>query len=172
MPNKCTGSSERTQEARQTRPDQLCKGSEKRNHFMSQCLSYLRKKKAAIHSVIRDVDIQSRRICSVTLTDSRIFSVHGLVKKAVSHSTAIFATMFLDQPPIWFQIDCGASYNIIPSALVSSNIRLEKHIQVLVIYNEIILRPAQTVNKNPMKQEMLLLGVYSSSYTGVPPTAG
>lgn len=78
--------------------------------------------------MIKVVEISNEEedICSVPLADPKTLSEHTLRKKAASHSTAIFATVLLDQRPGKSQVDCGDSFNLIPATLISINIRLEK----------------------------------------------
>lgn len=53
-------------------------------------------KKATVHAVI-EKETSSEDISSVTLADAKALNEHALQKKAIRHSTAIFALMLLDQ---------------------------------------------------------------------------
>lgn len=66
---------------------------------------------------VEEASKEKEYICSVTSANPRTLCVCALQMKAASYSTAIFATMQLAQRPIWFQLDCEASWSVIPSTV-------------------------------------------------------
>lgn len=112
---------------------------------MSQCCPYPTKNKT-VHSVCavtEDLETASEKqnACSVTLARPKTPNVHTLQRKAASHPLVIFAIMLLDQWAIWIPLDCGINCKVIPEMLISSNVRLKKCGQVVVMYKKTILRP-------------------------------
>lgn len=63
------------------------------------------------------------------------------VKENHSQSRQLFAGMMVDKTLIDFQIDCGATCNIIPLHLLNTDVQLENTEKVLVMYNKTKLRP-------------------------------
>jgi hypothetical protein len=53
----------------------------------------------------------------------------------------LFAAMLLGKEQVKFQLDCGASCNIIPVNLLNPDTQIEKTEQVLVMYNKSTLQP-------------------------------
>ena len=71
----------------------VCKRCKKKNHFAKGC------KDAAVNAIESDEDLE----------EISVVRVQAMKDKAV------FAEMLVQQKPVRFQIDCGASANILPS---------------------------------------------------------
>lgn len=106
----------------------ICSKCKKHNHFAVKC---------------KTTDTQTKRIHSVTETDEEyqeILSLHSNGQEN-TQGRQLFATMLLGDKPIRFQLDCGASCNIIPVHLLNPDTKLEQTQQVLVMYNKSTLKP-------------------------------
>ena len=53
----------------------------------------------------------------------------------------LFAGMLIDKTLVKFQIDCGASCNVIPVHLLNPDTKLEHSDKVLIMYNKTKLSP-------------------------------
>lgn len=74
--------------------------------------------------------------------------------------TQLFAGMLLGKDIVKFQIDCGATCNVIPIDLLKLNTQLEDTKSVLVMYNKSKLRPPGKCKlklSNPRNQKLYQL---------------
>lgn len=72
----------------------------------------------------------------------------------------LFAGMLLGKDLVKFQIDCGASCNIIPLYLLNPDTKLEETKTVLLMYNKSKLRPLGKCKlklRNPRNQKLYQL---------------
>ena len=76
-------------------------------------------------------------IHTVTLSDN----VNAVSNKSQGQ---IFATMLIDMKPVKFQVDSGASCNVIPVHLLDESYKLKKTSQVLTMYNQAKVNPMGT----------------------------
>lgn len=118
-----------------------CKKCGKENHFAVKCKTKHDKtrKSKPIHTVSESSgsfeDIMTiTEMCVITETINQ-------VKEAHSKSQQLFAGMLLDKKLVNFQIDCGATCNVIPVQLLNTDTQLEETEKVLVMYNKSRLKP-------------------------------
>lgn len=67
-------------------------------------------------------------------------SIDVVQEKTTDPNAALFATMLVNKKSVRFQLDCGASCNVIPANLIKAS-HLEPCSQVLVMYNKSTLTP-------------------------------
>lgn len=67
-------------------------------------------------------------------------SINVVQEKTTDPNAALFATMLVNKKSVRFQLDCGASCNVIPANLTKAS-HLEPCSQVLVMYNKSTLTP-------------------------------
>lgn len=69
----------------------------------------------------------------------------------------LYAGMMVDNNLVKFQIDCGATCNVIPVHLFDPNVKMEHTDKVLVMYNKSKLRPlgkCKVKVRNPRNQKL------------------
>ena len=98
-----------------------CLRCKKKNHFAKGC------KEAAVNAIESDEDLE----------EISVVRVQAMMDKAV------FAEMLVQQKPVRFQIDCGASANILPSKYVE-DMDLEPCSESLVMWNGTKVKPIGT----------------------------
>lgn len=118
-----------------------CKKCGKENHFAAKCKSKFEtnKKGRPVHTIS-----ESSESCEdiMTITDIRENQeTINQVKEAHSKSQHLFAGMLLDKKLVNFQIDCGATCNVIQMQLLNPSVKLDHTEKVLVMYNKSRLRP-------------------------------
>ena len=89
------------------------------------------------------------------------------------HNKQLFAVMLLGKKTVKFQIDCGATCNVIPINLLDPNTKMEDTKSVLVMYNKSKLKPLGKCKlklRNPRNQKLYQLEfqVVDSGGTTVP----
>ncbi|KAL6471864.1 hypothetical protein MHYP_G00205140 [Metynnis hypsauchen] len=89
------------------------------------------RKTKAVHSVMEAEHEQVQEI----------LSLQSQLEGRSKFGKQVFATMLIGEKPVKFQLDCGASCNIIPIQLLNQDTQLEKTKQVLVMYNKSTLNP-------------------------------
>ena len=99
----------------------MCKWCKKKNHFAKGC------KDAAVNAFESDEDLK----------EITVVRVQAMKDKAV------FAQMLVQQKPVRFQIDCGASANIVPCKHVKG-VDLEPCSQSLIMWNGTKVKPVGT----------------------------
>lgn len=62
-------------------------------------------------------------------------------KREEKQEKHLFATVLKGERPVKFQLDCGASLNIIPIQQLNPGTVMKKNEQILVIYNKSNLKP-------------------------------
>lgn len=118
-----------------------CKKCGKENHFAAKCKSKLEKSKKGrpIHTIS-----ESSGSCEDIMTITDVCEEQetiNQVKEAHSKTQQLFAGMMLNKKVIDFQIDCGATCNVLPIHLLNPDTQLEKTEKVLVMYNKSRLKP-------------------------------
>jgi hypothetical protein len=92
----------------------VCKRCKKKNHFVKRC----KDKDAAVYAIESDEDQEEISV----------------VKVQAMKDKAVFAEMLVQQKPVRFQVDCGASANILPYKH-AGNVDLAPCSQSLVMWN-------------------------------------
>lgn len=120
-----------------------CRKCQGRNHFANCC-----KKGQKVHNVAEqsDTDSEAEFIASVQLQES-VCSVDD----SLDYPKEIHAKMLIDKKPIRFQIDCGASINILPEMFIDGH-DVTPTTKTLVMWNKTEVKPlgtARIVIKNP-----------------------
>ena len=95
-----------------------CNICAKKNHFSVKCPN--KKQKPKVHqmetlNVNTESDSENELILSISTVPASVNSMEDL-----SLQTHICAVMLLNNDPVKFQIDCGASVNVLPSKYLSS----------------------------------------------------
>lgn len=78
--------------------------------------------------------------------------------------------MLLENSLVKFQLDCGATCNIIPMNLVNPDVQIQKTDQELVMYNKSTLKPVgkcdlklrNPCNKRPYRLEFMVIEAHSA----------
>ena len=136
-----------------------CKTCGKDNHFSIVCRSVPEKNKKRVHNVAEtecDDDEEYEDVLCVTATETK--NVNAVDTKP--NDTQLFAGMLLGKDVVKFQIDCGASCNIIPLCLLNPDTKLEETKTVLLMYNKSKLRPLGKCKlklRNPRNQKLYQL---------------
>ena len=116
-----------------------CKKCGKENHFAVKCKTKVEKAKKGrpVHTIS-----ESSESCEdiMIITEENKETVNQ-VEEAHSKSQHLFAGMLLDNKLVNFQIDCGATCNVIPIQLLNPNTQLDNTEKVLVMYNKSRLCP-------------------------------
>ena len=98
--------------------EKVCKRCKKKNHFPKGC------KDAAVNAIESDEDLEEINVVMVMAMKDK----------------AVFAEMLVQQKPVRFQVDCGASANVLPCKHVEI-MDLEPCSQSLVMWNGIKVKP-------------------------------
>ncbi|KAF0036506.1 hypothetical protein F2P81_011818 [Scophthalmus maximus] len=116
-----------------------CKKCGKDNHFAVKCRARPeQEKKRPVHNVTEcDSDEYEELLC---VTEADTENVNTVDTDKVE-DTQLFAGMLLGKDVVKFQIDCGASCNIIPIGLLNPDTKLEATKTVLLTYNKSKLKP-------------------------------
>ena len=104
-----------------------------RNHFAVVCK---KKKKGKVHAVYEE-DSESDYEHIATVTTEDVYSVHDKSEKQ------IFAKMLVDLKPVKFQIDSGASVNLIPRNL-AGDVEITPTEKALLMWNSTEMKPLGT----------------------------
>lgn len=116
-----------------------CKKCGKPNHFAVKCRAQLRQ---GNHKSVNKVTEQDSDEYEDILTVG-VANPETVKKKEEENEkkTQLYAGMLLGKDLVKFQIDCGASCNVIPISLLSPDIKLEDTKTVLIMYNQSKVRP-------------------------------
>lgn len=131
-----------------------CKKCEKDNHFATMCRTKMQKEKT-VHTITESDEDSYEDILCVTAE-----TVNTVTKEKQRPPSKLFAAMLLGQEQIKFQLDCGASCNIIPVNLLNPATPIEKTEQVLVMYNKSTLQPigkCKVKLRNPRNKKLYRL---------------
>lgn len=132
----------------------------KETHFAVKCKTKQDKDKGKrVHHVTEQDGEEYEDIMSVTTAE-----ILTMTSKEVSDdktkNSQLFAGMLIGKELVKFQIDCGASCNVIPVNLLSPETQLESTKTVLVMYNETRLHPLGKCKikvRNPRNQKLYRL---------------
>lgn len=132
-----------------------CKNCGKDNHFAAKCKAPQQakeKKNKQVHNVAECESDEFEEILCVTEVEN--------VNVVDKHSTQLFACMLLGKKTVKFQIDSGATCNIIPIDVIDPHTQIEDTKTVLVMYNKSKLRPLGKCKlklRNPRNQKLYQL---------------
>ena len=139
-----------------------CKKCGKENHFAAKCKAGQQprereQRKKQVHHVAEHESDEFDEILCVTAEEIETVSSVDSDKRL---NTQLFAGMLLGKQTVKFQIDCGATCNIIPIDLLDSNTKIEDTKSVLVMYNKSKLKPLGKCKlklRNPRNQKLYQL---------------
>lgn len=133
-----------------------CKKCGKENHFAVKCrASTEQRKKKQIHSVAQCESDEYEDILCVN--EAGTGDAEGTKK---GNDTQLFAGMLLGKNVVKFQIDCGASCNVIPIDMLLPETKLEDAKTVVLMYNESTLKTLGKCKiklRNPRNQKLYQL---------------
>lgn len=132
-----------------------CAKCVKKNHFAARCRAQSdQKRQRNVSKITECMSDEYEDISCVTVTEMDIVdsletdrakdeeTENGTkMDKVKTDSKLLYDGMLLGGNKVQFQIDCGASCNIIPINLLNTDIKLEHTKSVLVMYNKSKLRP-------------------------------
>lgn len=138
-----------------------CSKCGKENHFAVKCKSKLDKWRGGkqVHHVTEQNSEDYEDIMSVTATEIQTVTNKG-DREDKAKSSQLFAGMLVEKKLVKFQIDCGATCNIIPINLVNPDTQMEHTKKVLVMYNKTKLYPlgkCKVKVRNPRNQKLYQL---------------
>lgn len=110
-----------------------CKKCGKDNHFAVTCRSKLGPKehRKAVHTVTEHESDSCEDIMTVTAITQTTETVNQIREKQ-SKTNQLFAGVLINNNVVNFQIDCGATCNVIPINLLNPEIKVEDTDKVLV----------------------------------------
>lgn len=119
-----------------------CKNCGKSNHFAVTCRSRggATEHRKKIHTIAENDSDSCEDIMTVTAVEQGAEEVNQIRQKQ-SKPEQLFAGMMIDNNIVNFQIDCGATCNIIPINLLNPDVKMEHTDKVLVMYNKSRLCP-------------------------------
>ncbi|XP_028809432.1 uncharacterized protein K02A2.6-like isoform X2 [Denticeps clupeoides] len=112
-----------------------CKKCGKDNHFAALCKTKMQKERT-VHTITESDEESYEDILCVTVE-----TVNTVTEDKRRPPSKLFAAMLLGKEQVKFQLDCGASCNIIPVNLLNPSTQIEKTEKVLVMYNRSTLQP-------------------------------
>ncbi|CAM4713618.1 unnamed protein product [Leuciscus chuanchicus] len=135
-----------------------CKKCGKDNHFAAKCRARPEhREKTIVHKVTECESEEYEEILCVTEAQAEDVNAVGTSR---ADDTQLFAGMLLGTDMVKFQIDCGATCNIIPIHLINPDTKLEHTDSVLLMYNKSKLRPlgkCKVKLRNPRNQKLYQL---------------
>lgn len=140
-----------------------CKKCGKENHFAAQCKSKpeTSKKMRKVHAVTEETsDSDSYEDVNCITEEHGESEKVNQVNDKHSQGRQLFAGMKIGKKLVNFQIDCGATCNIIPIDLLNPDTPLEHTEKVLVMYNKTKLTPLGTCRvkvRNPRNNKLYRL---------------
>ncbi|XP_023815343.1 uncharacterized protein K02A2.6-like isoform X2 [Oryzias latipes] len=125
-----------------------CKKCGRENHFAITCRSKTvrkentpREKRKTVHTVTEQDSDSGEDILTVTAITQTAEEVNQFDEGVGKKKEQLFAGMMIDNSLVQFQIDCGATCNVIPINLLNPNVKMEHTDKVLVMYNKSKLCP-------------------------------
>uniref|UniRef100_A0A3P9JTB0 ribonuclease H n=1 Tax=Oryzias latipes TaxID=8090 RepID=A0A3P9JTB0_ORYLA len=125
-----------------------CKKCGRENHFAITCRSKTvrkentpREKRKTVHTVTEQDSDSGKDILTVTAITQTAEEVNQFDEGVGKKKEQLFAGMMIDNSLVQFQIDCGATCNVIPINLLNPNVKMEHTDKVLVMYNKSKLCP-------------------------------
>uniref|UniRef100_A0A8C5QD11 Gypsy retrotransposon integrase-like protein 1 n=1 Tax=Leptobrachium leishanense TaxID=445787 RepID=A0A8C5QD11_9ANUR len=135
-----------------------CKGCGKANHFINQCRASLhQQRKPAVQAVYKETADSEEYEDILGLTLEPAFQICALKKSTSKFSSALFATMLIDQQAVRFQMDCGADCNVLPARMVKDQSKILPCDKILRMYNKSTLTPVGICKlkiRNPCNQKL------------------
>jgi hypothetical protein len=133
--------------------EKTCKKCGGRNHFAIKCF------RQRVHVV--DSDSECESMGSSDDYDENVYAIKvceesekvNVIKKVISDKKDIYAKMLVNDQLIKFQIDCGATTNLLPLSLLPSDTILKDTQKTLHMWNNTESRPkgsCKIIVKNPM----------------------
>ena len=110
-----------------------CNACGEKNHFASRCPS---KQKRKVYTV------EEEQCDSGTEWISTVRASVNSVEEDVQSSREIFARMYVNREPVNFQVDCGASVNVIPAKYIDK--KLKPCSKILQMWNQSEVKPLGT----------------------------
>ncbi|XP_051794266.1 uncharacterized protein LOC127530799 [Acanthochromis polyacanthus] len=104
-----------------------CRKCGKDNHFAVTCRSKAggKEHKKTVHTVAETDSESCEDIMTVTAVTSTAAEVNQIKEKQNSNTEQLFAGMMINRNLVSFQIDCGATCNVIPINLLNPDVKLE-----------------------------------------------
>ncbi|CAI5678464.1 unnamed protein product [Oreochromis niloticus] len=125
-----------------------CKKCGKENHFAIACRSKSRQSENGkkVHTVTEQDSDSCEDIMTVTAMTETAVEVNQIKESDMKKREQLFAGMMIGNSLVKFQVDCGATCNVIPINLLNPNIKMEHTDKVLVMYNKSRLCPLGKCN--------------------------
>ena len=116
-----------------------CSACGRMNHFATQCLS-----KTRVNVVESESESELDEHCLTlhSVEESQVVRVH--VASDLEYVKKLFATINVENTPVKFQLDSGATYNLIPAKFLRSKAELFPTRKLLTMYNNTIMKPLRT----------------------------
>lgn len=162
-----------------------CAKCGKINHFAARCKAQPdQKRQRNVSKITECISDEYEDISCVTITEMEIVDAMetdrakeegAVMDKAKTDSQLLYAGMLLGRNEVQFQIDCGASCNIIPVNLLNTDIKLEHTKSVLMMYNKSKLKPigkCKVKIRNPRNHKLYRLEFQVVNTEGAVPLLG
>ncbi|XP_069619116.1 uncharacterized protein [Ranitomeya imitator] len=133
---------------------ETCRSCGKKNHSSVVCRQGRGKQYRQLHTVTPDTD--SAEDITWLQMQSTTEKVNVVGQSVVKDAKQLYAPFLLDEKPIRFQLDCGASCNVISFDLLNKQVSIEPTDKVLVMYNKSVLKPMGTCKlkiRNPCNRK-------------------
>ena len=117
----------------------MCSVCGRMNHFASQCLS-----KTRVNVVESESESEIDEYCFTlhSVDESQVVRVH--VASDLEYAKKLFATINVENTPVKFQLDSGATCNLIPAKFLRAEVELFPTQKLLTMYNKTIMKPLGT----------------------------
>lgn len=115
-----------------------------------------------MHAVTEQDSDSCEDIMTVTAVTQEMEAVNHIkdMRMAQNETQQLFAGMMINNNLVSFQIDCGATCNVIPVHMLNPDTQIEHTDKVLVMYNKSKLRPVGKCKvkvRNPRNQKLYRL---------------
>ena len=138
------------------------------NHFASQCLS-----KTRVNVVESESESEIDEYCLTlhSVDESQVVRVH--VASDLEYAKKLFATINVEKTPVKFQLDSGATCNLIPAKFLRTEAELFPTRKLLAMYNNTIMKPLGTCTvavfnpKNSKTYQIEFVGVDDDQSTPI-----
>ncbi|KAK5866505.1 hypothetical protein PBY51_020693 [Eleginops maclovinus] len=119
-----------------------CKKCGKENHFAVRCKSNTEKWKRGkqVHYVTEEDSDDYEDVMTVNTTEI-LTKTGNETRDDKAKNSQLFAGMLVGKELVKFQIDCGATCNVIPINLLNPDTQMERTKKVLIMYNKTKLHP-------------------------------
>ena len=109
------------------------------NHFASQCFA---ETKVNLVESKSESEVDDYCLTLSSVDESEVISVH--VASDQEYSKKLFATINVGNTPVKFQLDSGATCNLIPSKFLGTEDKLAPTRKLLTMYKNTIMKPLGT----------------------------